>query len=360
MNTLSEDNYHFLLNNNLLRKLSSATRNDVTPLVIWLDEMLEKWNEPHRHYHTIKHLDYILGVLKYWPKILDQETREELAIIALFHDIIYDSRSQNNEEASAEFFMSSTHDVESTGTSRSFIRHAILDTKTHRSNDKISNLFFELDLWELSHGTWPQLLKMEREIFLEYQFVPYDVYKTKRIEILTQLMPMVNNNSNMVLYIEYLSSFRPHIGVYAGSFDPFHLGHLNILQKAEKLFDKVIIAVATDPSKSSDEPLNRKRLLEKQLPCHQIDIVEKFLTNHIRVIEGVADITLIRGLRNGYDLSYEMNLLRYMEDQYNELKVVWIPCDRKYEYVSSRDLRGLGKIEEGSELSYLPQQNSAK
>lgn len=352
MNTLSSANYDFLLNNGLLQKMSAIKRAGVTPFKVWLDTMVNKWVEPHRHYHTLKHLDSILTTLRYWPEANDPETRETLAAIALFHDIIYDPLSLTNEEASAEHFMDATHNIE--GPVRSVIRHAILDTKTHQCREQISKLFCELDLWELSHGTWPQLLNMEREIFLEYQFVPYGVYRAKRIEILTQLMPMVKNDANMMLYIEYLYNLRPNIGVYAGSFDPFHLGHLNILEKAEKIFDKVVIAVATDPSKGSEEIANRKSRLDRQLPYRQIDIVDGFLTDYIRLFEGSANITLIRGLRNGYDLSYEMNLLRYMEDQYNGLRVVWIPCDRNYEYISSRDLRALRKIREGSETSYIP------
>lgn len=41
---------------------------------------------------------------------------------------------------------------------------------------------------------------------------------------------------------ELLETWKPKIGVYAGSFNPFHLGHYNILTKAEKIFDNIIIA----------------------------------------------------------------------------------------------------------------------
>ena len=48
------------------------------------------------------------------------------------------------------------------------------------------------------------------------------------------------------------------LGVYAGSFQPFHLGHLNILEKAEQIFDQVIIARGINPSKISQSNIQQE------------------------------------------------------------------------------------------------------
>src|SRR5688572_24427151 len=51
------------------------------------------------------------------------------------------------------------------------------------------------------------------------------------------------------LSIDNMKQFSPKIGLFAGSFNPFHKGHFNVLQKAEKIFDKVIIAFGKNPEK---------------------------------------------------------------------------------------------------------------
>jgi len=92
-----------------------------------------------------------------------------------------------------------------------------------------------------------KLLEYEKQIFKEYQFVDYKIYKPKRLEVLQQL----NKNGRLNLLIEHVKQSKPLIGVFCGSFNPFHKGHYNVLQKAEKIFDKVIIAFGKNPDKKT-------------------------------------------------------------------------------------------------------------
>ena len=123
------------------------------------------------------------------------------------------------------------------------------------------------------------------------------------------------------------------IGIYAGSFNPFHVGHYNILEKAEKIFDKVIIARGVNPEKN-----NMKTPLPNSLSNREVFEYSGLLTDFINTLP-YDNITLIRGLRNSVDLQYEMNQYRYLQDLMPEIQVVSIFCDKEYEHISSSGIR---------------------
>jgi len=195
-------------------------------------EVISRYNEPHRFYHTI---DHITDVLK---KLNDKglEKNDELFLAAVFHDIIYNPKSNTNEEDSANLFISESKNSSLTYDQKEHIKQLILDTKSHKPTVKHSEEFIAIDL-SVFDGTLGQLIKYEQQIFKEFQFVDYKTYKPKRIEVLNHF----NTNGKLNGLIDYVNTIQPHIAVFAGSFNPFHKGHNNVLQKAERLFDKVII-----------------------------------------------------------------------------------------------------------------------
>src|SRR6478735_6087346 len=82
----------------------------------------------------------------------------------------------------------------------------------------------------------------EMEQFKTHQSLSLKKYIKER-------MSFLETQKNADLSMEYLKGFQPNIAVFAGSFNPFHKGHYNILQKAERIFDKVIIAFGQNPEK---------------------------------------------------------------------------------------------------------------
>ena len=101
------------------------------------------------------------------------------------------------------------------------------------------------------------------------------------------------------------------IGFYAGSFDPFTNGHLQIVTKASKCFEKVIIGIGYNPEKKAR--IDKEKMLEainRTINDLKLYNVEAVLYNGLTVEEAKkhnADI-LIRGLRNGTDYQYEENI----------------------------------------------------
>ena len=99
--------------------------------------------------------------------------------------------------------------------------------------------------------------------------------------------------------------------IYPGSFNPWHEGHQNILDKAKKIFDKVDIAV------------------------YGKDFTG-LLSDYLK---GKNYVAIVRGLRNGYDLQYEQNQQYWYEDLGIKIPVVYFITDRTLGHISSTAIR---------------------
>jgi pantetheine-phosphate adenylyltransferase len=134
------------------------------------------------------------------------------------------------------------------------------------------------------------------------------------------------------------------IGVYPGSFNPFHRGHYNILLKAQEIFDKVIVARGINQEKEAsayDMPM----IVKNRAECIEYtglltDCLEAIIKKEQEAVLD-AKVTIIRGLRNSVDLQYEMNQYRYLQDLKPNIQMVSIFCDKEFEHISSSGIRTL-------------------
>lgn len=315
-----------------------------------IDKIAQAWQEPHRHYHNEEHLAFLLHQIEelHQAKKINEENHKTLVLAAFFHDIIYDPTRQDNEEKSAEIFA----DLSTKHLHSELIQEIILDTKQHHGKTELSKQFSALDMAIVTETSFAELLAWERKIFKEFQFVDYTLYREGRMALLRKFIKEYPQNAvNLGFLMEYVAQHRPRIGVYPGSFYPFHNGHLNILEKAETVFDKVIIARGINPDK---QDINKDTIGSQTLKYRQVENFQGFLTKYLSSKETYADITLVRGLRNGDDLDYEVNQLRFMEDMKDNLKVVFLPCDKEYEHISSSSIKNLDKIDPDFSKRYVP------
>lgn len=170
----------------------------------------------------------------------------------------------------------------------------------------------------------------ERKIFSHYQHYDFAEYKKARLQHLKN----INADKKLNTLIDYVSSYVPRVAVFAGSFSPFHKGHYNILQKAEKIFDKVIIAFGKNPDKQSHEWAKPKTIKNRQI-CEYNGLLTDFI-NSLKY-----DVTVVRGLRNSTDFQYEQNQYRYIQELKPDIKIVNIFCDKEFEHISSSGIRTL-------------------
>ncbi len=297
-------------------------------------EVLVRYKESHRFYHTTQHLLEVLENLK-----KSGGTSDELFLAAVYHDAIYDPKASDNEERSAELFLEHAKSSSLSADQKNKIKQYILDTKSHETKDATSQFLINADL-EILSQPFEKLIAYEKQIFREYQFVDYTVYKPKRLEVLNSL----NKKGKLDQLIAFVKSYQPMIAVFAGSFNPFHKGHYNVLKKAENIFDKVIIAFGKNPDKEG-----RTWPIPKQIQFHQQMEYSGLLTDFVDSLG--YDVVVVRGLRNSTDFQYEQNQYRYIQELKPDIKIVNIFCDKEFEHISSSGIRTLEKY--GKHNNYL-------
>ena len=147
------------------------------------DDLLERWQEPHRAYHTLEHLAHCFSVYDRSPY------RYPLVELSLwFHDAIYDPRSATNEADSAEL---ADHVMQSVGlqeSQRDTVKRCILATR-HRDppQNALEGLTLDVDLVILGAGR-RCYTRYERGIRTEYAWVPGDDYRRERGRILHRFL----------------------------------------------------------------------------------------------------------------------------------------------------------------------------
>jgi len=124
--------------------------------------------------------------------------------------------------------------------------------------------------------------------------------------------------------------------VYAGSFDPITIGHLDLVRRACRLFDTVILAVGANPSKktllSVDERMAVLRACTSDLPEVRIDSFQGLLVDYCARVEASA---ILRGLRAVSDFEFEFQIGLANMDMAPEIETVFLLTEPRNIFISS-------------------------
>ncbi len=138
---------------------------------------------------------------------------------------------------------------------------------------------------------------------------------------------------------------QQRIAVYPGAFDPVTNGHLDVILRATKLFDQVIVAVTDNPSKPATLPAgDRVKLLQKILINYPRVKVEYFKGLLVDYLKRKKAQVIIRGLRAISDFDYEFQIASMNRQLYPEAETVFLMPDESYTYLSSSLVKEIARL----------------
>ncbi len=154
------------------------------------------------------------------------------------------------------------------------------------------------------------------------------------------------------------------VGLYPGTFDPLTLGHVDIIERAVKLVDELVIAVAINRDKGPLFSLEQRTQMVKEemaritaasgVPIH----VKPFdiLLMHFAEREGINII--IRGLRAVSDFEYEFQMVGMNQALNDEIETVFLMADAKYQSIASRLVKEIARLD-GDITGFVPSKVAA-
>jgi len=130
------------------------------------------------------------------------------------------------------------------------------------------------------------------------------------------------------------------VAIYPGSFDPVTYGHLDVIERAAGLFDKVIVAISTNPSKSplfsSEE---RKDMLKKVLQPYSNITVDSFEGLTVYYARKKNARAIIRGLRAISDFENELMMAHTNKKLVSDIDTVFLMTKAEYSFISSSGVK---------------------
>jgi pantetheine-phosphate adenylyltransferase len=139
---------------------------------------------------------------------------------------------------------------------------------------------------------------------------------------------------------------KKKIAIFPGSFDPLHAGHVNIIQRAAKMFDLLYVVVSYNIAKKEEKPLTlRFRETEKIINRLKLQNV-KVLQNEkltITLAQKLKCQYIIRSIRDEHDLKYEMNIAQIHHMLDRSIETVLLVADSKLKLISSTGIKEIEK-----------------
>ena len=134
------------------------------------------------------------------------------------------------------------------------------------------------------------------------------------------------------------------IGVYPGSFDPATLGHLDIIQRASRLFDKLIVAPMINGEKHSSFTMEEKvdflRRMTRDLPNVEVESFGGLLADYVKEKNACA---IVKGLRAVSDFEYEFQMALANKKLNPDVDTVFLMTGQKYLFLRSTIVRDIAR-----------------
>lgn len=134
------------------------------------------------------------------------------------------------------------------------------------------------------------------------------------------------------------------IAIYPGTFDPLTLGHIDVMERAAPMFDKVVLLIAVNSKKvnmfSDQERVEMSRIALSHLPNVEVDFYSGLTVEYAKMIKAN---TIIRGIRAVSDFEYEFQIALMNKKLYPSADTIFLAPDEKYTYLNSTIVRELAR-----------------
>jgi len=147
----------------------------------------------------------------------------------------------------------------------------------------------------------------------------------------------------------------PRHALFPGSFDPVTLGHLDVIERAARLFERLTVAIAQHPTKRDLLPLERRVDLLRAQTAHLGNVSVAVLGG--LVVDGCRQLgarIIVRGIRNATDFEYEAQMARSNQAMAPHVDTVFIASDAEHVHISSTLVRQVAQLRGPLELFVPP------
>lgn len=142
--------------------------------------------------------------------------------------------------------------------------------------------------------------------------------------------------------------------IYPGTFDPLTRGHLDVIERASRIFERLVVAVGVNASKeplfSIDERMDMVRDIVKSMPNVEVDSFDGLLVEYCRKKKVYA---LIRGLRAFSDFEYEFQMALTNRKLAPEIETIFLMPKETHSYISSSMVREIAEMQ-GNIEDFVP------
>ena len=147
----------------------------------------------------------------------------------------------------------------------------------------------------------------------------------------------------------------PRVAVYTGTFDPIHLGHLDIIQRGCRLFDRLIVAVGNNPDKATLFTIEERVGLIREVTGEFGNVeVMPFPGLAVHFVREAGARIMLRGLRTLSDMEYEFTMSMMNRNLDPGIETVFLMAKEEFSHVSSSLLRQIATL--GGDLTkFLPE-----
>lgn len=147
------------------------------------------------------------------------------------------------------------------------------------------------------------------------------------------------------------------VAIYPGSFDPMTLGHLNIIRRVSKIFDKVVVCIMVNGEKdrsmfTPEQRVDMAKRVTTHLPNVEIDYYNGLLAEYAKRYDNPI---IVKGLRAATDFENEFTMASINKKLNPELETMFLTASDKYTFISSSSVKDIAR--HGGELKdFLPRE----